>query len=462
MLVIKKPNITKNEGKSRVSVEINIDKDKKGRARIFTETLWFEVDDVYEKYLVHERSDAFLIGILQYAMRYKHDIILEAPITGELLYNLKKILIPTLCRTSSVEWHDPTITAEILSEPIENAEACGTGMSCGVDSFHSALQHLELHPGAPKLTHLFVSSFGSFDVNYVKVSDDRIVRENLVRETIYSYARSAAKELNLQLIESNTNIYELYSPLYDRTHTFNNTFAIYSMAKLFKTYLWAGGISFADFQLHKHNKRGTAYYDLLSTSCFTTRHLRFYSEGSEKTRVEKTLAISDSKVVQNYLHVCTNELENCGKCPKCRRTMTTLAVLGKLEKFEKIFPIHLFFAKKNLYFKSLAKSYLNKEAFALEIYPYAMRSEYADLFKSEISKLNSAILPDIRLTEQILKINKELNLRKGPGKDYILISKLPIGTTIKLLGFNNNRKWSYVKINNETGWIKSSLVNLPK
>ena len=62
------------------------------------ETYWIEVEDEYKEYLCYERSDAFLIGFLNVALRSHHDIICDTPVTEELLYNLNTLFIPALTR----------------------------------------------------------------------------------------------------------------------------------------------------------------------------------------------------------------------------------------------------------------------------------------------------------------------------------------------------------------------------
>ena len=71
--------------------EIDIDDDKKH--------VLVSVDRDYGKFLSPERADYALVGILAYALRNRHDIICAAPVTDELLYNIREILIPTLVRS---------------------------------------------------------------------------------------------------------------------------------------------------------------------------------------------------------------------------------------------------------------------------------------------------------------------------------------------------------------------------
>lgn len=71
--------------------ELDIDDDKR--------EVFIAVDKDYGKFLSPERADYALIAMLVYGLKNKHDITCEAPVTEELLYKLKEILIPTLVRS---------------------------------------------------------------------------------------------------------------------------------------------------------------------------------------------------------------------------------------------------------------------------------------------------------------------------------------------------------------------------
>lgn len=91
MLFIGEPYIAQNGDRSRLVCDIGINRRE-------TRTVWFEVDREYEKYLCTERSDAYVIGLLSWAMRAGHDITCTAPVSEELLYALREYLIPSLVK----------------------------------------------------------------------------------------------------------------------------------------------------------------------------------------------------------------------------------------------------------------------------------------------------------------------------------------------------------------------------
>ena len=66
MIIINKPYIEIHNGKARCNCDIIFNKEKK--------TLWFEVEKKYSEYLCTERADAYLIGLLHYAMQNNEDL----------------------------------------------------------------------------------------------------------------------------------------------------------------------------------------------------------------------------------------------------------------------------------------------------------------------------------------------------------------------------------------------------
>ena len=118
MIRIEKPFLTKEEGKSVLNAYVSIDEKR--------ENVWFKVDEKYGQYLCFERGDAYLIAVLNYAMRNGHDIVSEAPITEDLIYNIETYLIDGLVEYNPT-FHRPKITAETATEQLPNAGAVGTG-----------------------------------------------------------------------------------------------------------------------------------------------------------------------------------------------------------------------------------------------------------------------------------------------------------------------------------------------
>ena len=88
MIKIHRGYVAEVSGASIMFTDIDIDAEKKH--------VLVSVEKDYGKFLSPERADYALVGMLAYALRNKHDIICAAPVTEELLYNIREILIPTL------------------------------------------------------------------------------------------------------------------------------------------------------------------------------------------------------------------------------------------------------------------------------------------------------------------------------------------------------------------------------
>ena len=165
MIRIKKIYIKKSKKTSSLICDIELG--ALGRKELF-----FKVDNEYAQYLCYERADAFLIAILPYAMRNNENITSEIPVTEELMYQISEYLIPLLSRYDS-KMSLIQIFANTESA-IENIGAVGTGISCGVDSFHCILNNIKSKYKNFNLTHLVLNSVGSFHQGYKNYGIEKI------------------------------------------------------------------------------------------------------------------------------------------------------------------------------------------------------------------------------------------------------------------------------------------------
>lgn len=97
MITLHQGYVSDKDGVSTLATEIDIGDDKR--------EVRLSVDSEYGKFFSPERADYALVGMLAYALRNKHDIICEAPVTDELLYNIQEILIPTFVRSDPRNYH---------------------------------------------------------------------------------------------------------------------------------------------------------------------------------------------------------------------------------------------------------------------------------------------------------------------------------------------------------------------
>ena len=363
MLFIDQPYIEKNQNKSRLVCNINIDQTEK-------QTIWFEVDEKYEKYLCTERSDAYIIGLLNWAMRTHHDITCKTPVSEDLLFNLNEYLIPSLIKYAP-DFHDVKIHAPITNETLPNEGGVGTGLSCGIDSLHAIYKHFNCSYPSHKLTHLCINNVGAFNNCYQKYGIDHIRKER------YEIAQKAAAEIGLPIITTDSNFQTTFKQNHLLTHTYSSMFAVFCMQKLWQTYFYgSSGYDFNSFTLTNHAQKDCSLYELLSLNCFSTRCLKIYSEGGAESRLEKTVMIADYNIAHQYLHVCTQQNNNCGICSKCRRTILCLDALGKLDKFSKVFDLQYYKKHKKEYLLWLYASHKNHDV---------MNNPTYNLLKKEIT-----------------------------------------------------------------------------
>lgn len=313
--------------------------------------VWFEVEERYGRYLCAERSDAFLIGLLNHAQRDGYDIVCEAPVGAQLLYQIRTYLVPSLARNSAA-LYATRIEAEMDATRMRNAGGVGTGISCGVDSLSAVKHHARSpYPGL-RLTHLVLNNVGAFLDN----------REQYDWQT--RHAMAFAKEYGFELIVSDSNIVRAFPQDHLLTHTYSSCFAIYAMQRLWDVYFYASsGHDYQEtFDLRDSEKKAADHYELLSLDVFSTRSLKIYSEGAAINRFEKTRELADWPPAQKYLHVCTSQSGgNCGVCPKCLRTLVTLDALGVLQRFDNVFDVLAYEARRTRHLEWLYRQQIVPE-----------------------------------------------------------------------------------------------------
>ena len=350
MITIGRPRIINMSKKSRLESEINID----GKSNI----IWFEVDEKYEKYLCYERSDAFVIAILNYAMRNGHDITCLAPMGEDLYYQITTYLIDAVYKGSK-KLHNTIINTDIDSSILITAHAVGTGISCGIDSFHVLSHHTHTRLKKHNITHLAFNNVGSHGEadRALKLYDER---KKLVE--------NFAKEYEFELVDSNSNIHDVFPQNHLLTHTYTSTFAIYALQKLYSIYYYASSDSFFEFSLKDNADKGTGFYDLLLTSMFSNRSLIIYSEGGTLSRLEKTKRVAEYTPSYKYLNVCTVTNENCNKCEKCIRTLLALDALEKLDLYKEVFDINYYKSHRQEYYARMMIYVVKKNQNHIELY----------------------------------------------------------------------------------------------
>jgi len=310
-------------------------------------TLYVETEEQWgDQWFVTERADPFLVGVLFYAMKNNHDIICESPVTSELLYNLETQLIPTLSRHDA-DAHRVKITADHIDTPLENAGAVGTGVSMGLDCFHTLATQLDSPYQNLRLTHLLSFSSGTFGGYYHKTG------WSYAQAILSAHQQELSREVGLPIIKLSSNLPSLVKDRLDQYATYMMALMVMSLGKLFGTYFYSSsGWDYSTFTVVPNSKFfDCAHYDLLTLNSISFRGgTRFYSEGGEKDRVGKFERIMDYPLAQEYLQSCLTESFNCGVCAKCRRNLLTLDAIGgkeALAKFARVYDIPFYWEHRD-------------------------------------------------------------------------------------------------------------------
>ncbi len=306
-------------------------------------TFWFEVSREYKEYLCTERSNAFVLAVLEYAMYLDCDIRCEGPLDEALHYQLTSYsnIIP-----DNLDYRNRiTINAPYVSETLPSAGAVGTGFSAGVDSFYSVLKHLDPEESSFKLTHLVIANNGAFTYEKNEVSEKYFFEQ--VQKTM-----PAAEALHLPLISVNTNSGDMMANIHvpDRgeLHMFGNSpiklaSTIYALQKLFSVYYIASSLQLKDFSFGKCDTYSTLLY---YTKLISTPMLSFYGSGTEVNRIQKVEYICHNKIAQKYLTVGIDHKDFRNNNNKVVRTLFELYALDMLDAFREVFDIDGF--KKHL------------------------------------------------------------------------------------------------------------------
>ena len=341
--------------------------------------LWFAVPMEYKDCLCVERSDAFVVAMLWYAMITGSDIESEAPMSEKMVFHITRYLIPALC-TDEKGYRRIKIIGPTTNQPYKNIGGVGTGMSCGVDSFYTLHEYTrEDTPAKYRLTHLAYFNMGAI------FYPNRTERKNYTLKEFYDTtdcmseekrenARQVAEQAGMPLVYVKSNLdSDYYRGAYGHTGVYRNCAMALSLQGLFSVYYNSSGgwPGYFDLTLTE----GSQHYEALLCTCLSTESLSFMLS-DYATRAEKTITIADDKLAQKHLDVCFN-FNNCGKCSKCIRTLVTLDLIGKVDQFGEIFDIEDFKKHRDeAYFKILkTKDGDTKEdnaVFAKDLYRMAL------------------------------------------------------------------------------------------
>lgn len=319
MITIRKPYTKEYQGTTRLCADILLGDVNK--------TFYFEVAKEYEPYLCTEVSDAFLVGILNYAMFNGEDIKVEGAVSERLLYQIKTYFLVTLPVVRPRAYKRINVEAEPYIGKINTEGAVGTSASGGVDSYYSISVHTKDVPQDYRLTHLLIAN--QFN-HYVSEEDTRKKFEDLL-----SRSQPIAENYGLKLVGVYTNHNDFLFDGFVQEYSLRICSYVLALQKLFGVYYVSSGVPFGEFDFASHDSDG---FDVLNLALMSTNSLTFYSSGGEVWRTQKIKRFAYDPFIQKNLKVCNNNDDrNCCTCEKCMRTMLSLDIIGKLPEFKESF-----------------------------------------------------------------------------------------------------------------------------
>lgn len=353
MIVIKKPYVSVDGPNARLVSDLEVD----GIVR----PLWVEVAASFEWYLVPERSDAFLMGLLYWAVQNGHDIVCEAPVDGDLLYGIQNLLIPTLT-PSGKQTKRITVTAVAAKDMLKNAGAVGADITCGVDSLYTIYTHSGNKGEALELTRLLYNTIGAHGVNDATAD---------LYDARLKTAKAFAADYGLPFIALDTNLMEIVTAKAARNNLYAHCFIASALGHLFKHYFISGHLDDSPNKpIQFPRGMDSSDYSHLLLRVFSTRSLSFSRGSGTASPLERVKVIFQNPLTFQYLNVCVSAVRNCTECTKCVRALLRLEALGLVEKCDTVFNLEVWHRER---FKHIFKMFLDalkRKPYALELVPH--------------------------------------------------------------------------------------------
>lgn len=328
MIEVGLPYITSGEEQSRIQALLTTD----GVEFL----LWFEVDREHEQFLCADRSDAFLVLLLYYALVNGHDLRFEGRISDQLYYNVVYYVVDALCmKDSSMSRID--IACETTSVVVEGLQGAATGYSGGIDSLATIKLHTDSDCPEPyRLRYLTFFNSGSASNADGTRAVTRSGDDLFLGRAKFARAFSRASGIPLIIVDSNLNDY--LKTDFSLTHSYRNCGTALLLQKAFSAYYYSSaGFGLTRFSVNPRND--CSHYDDFLLRFFDNGNVTFYSALTSYSRFRKTEVVSEFPLAREFLNVCVREVSNCGRCKKCLRTLIALDLLDKLDSFDRVFDV---------------------------------------------------------------------------------------------------------------------------
>lgn len=276
-----------------------------------TERIWWRFPLEYAEYL-HLNGDSLLAALLLPCMFRGERLVIEAPVSEQLLASVPKIQV------LFYQWFKEVREIPVTASSMKSITPPGSGLACyfsgGADSFYSLLKNMELPEGDPgQISHLIF--INGFDIKFKRKELCQRLRQHLIQ---------TADTVGKTYVETSTNLKAFGDKTVYWRFYYGSVLASISLAlgSLFKTVIVP-----SSYGWHQQHPDGShPELDVL----WSTEKTRFIHDGCEATRVEKIVnQIDKSDLALEHLHVCwrnRNVFFNCGVCEKCLRTMISIYI----------------------------------------------------------------------------------------------------------------------------------------
>lgn len=331
--------------------------------------IWYEGDgDPPSTELV---GAAFLLPAVLRAMHVSEELDFKPVISELLAHRLEAAVMPLLAGFA------PDILRRPVALKLPNIKrlkptteiGSATGMSCGLDSFASARELLQLAPGhSCRLACLSHFDTGNHDAlrtgNPARLRAPRVAR-----------AGACSAEMGVPLVTIASNVSEWVPGDFARLHTLRNIAAAHVLTGVVRHYFYANGVRITQTSI---SARDTAYIDPLVVPLLSTEALQLHQSTPDLGAPEKVELIAGWDVARRHLNVCYFEDKNCGECEKCLRRMLLLDAAGVLREFAGVFPANALERQRSWYLGYVLARSIKSPVYA-EIIEYLDKRNYRHL-----------------------------------------------------------------------------------
>lgn len=358
-------------------------------------SIWVETESDYSSFLCDDRADGFFIICLYRAIKEGYNLKSLVPVSERLYYQASTYLLNFY---SEIFGKDKIkVSAPITCSPIPLGKAVATGISCGVDSLYTVLEHTGLLTESYNVTHLVLLNVGAYHI----ASEDPAV----MFEIEIARAREFCKQYGYSFVKVDSNIRDYLPYSFTEYHGIVNGSTILTLQSLFRTYYSSSSYRISEFKV---DKMDLSHVELFNLSVLSTDNTVFYTTGGEVSRFDKVKALAKWSPSYDTLHVCNSHSKNCSdyRCVKCCRTILELDAIDALDNYKTVFDVDKYRSNLKDYLAEFwARKVLRHDHYAIEMWP-----ELTHKYKIPIGAKIAALVRFISLRLKIYNLQtiKEL------------------------------------------------------